>query len=563
MSVGNHTITVTYEGYTASFDITVEAAPEVVYGLTGLTVDGNAVANVNADTLTYNVEIPANQASFPVVEATVSEGATYAVTNPTSFPGSAKVTVSKAGEEDVVYTLNYSTDKAMVTDLSVLGNNTIPETYGGGNVSQKPEYYPNGFVIGAYSHADRKNRTEGGARYSVLEINEPSLVGADYIIGGITWFNGSTPTVTAFKSADDLDWVQFTVNRNAKVHVLKHNTEGKDKLTRYGYTESVSTNDKGYLYVLLNDPNHIYHKYMYTKEFAAGSKVAVPNATDKGNTYAIVVTYDTYEELEGQEPVVPEEPTLTGIEITSEPDKVAYTEGEELELNGLVVKALYSDSSSEEITNYTVSDCDMSVGNHTITVTYEGYTESFDITVEAAPTQEAQLVYDIAYTDNVFENTTVTETTFKPYLSENLQVNSPAYFCRDGVNDSRTSFITEVGDDSYLGLSYMGVGIAWKNSPPFRDYYGTNPDQWFKFTVGKNVKITLLTTAKVDAFETALGFTYAAKSNALKTIINNSTNYTFGHTYTKNFNAGDTIVFPSFRSSNALVILFEEIVSEQ
>ena len=44
---------------------------------------------------------------------------------------------------------------------------------------------------------------------------------------------------------------------------------------------------------------------------------------------------------------------LTGIEVTTEPTKVAYTEGETFDPTGMVVTGTYSDSTTEEITDYT------------------------------------------------------------------------------------------------------------------------------------------------------------------------------------------------------------------
>ncbi len=376
MALGTNTVTVNYAGFTASFDVEVKG---VTFGLSSLKVDGNAVADFDIATKEYNVVIPSTQVKFPVVDAVATEGGLVSVTNPTEFPGKATVKVTKTGEEDAVYTLNYVFDKEIVENVNILGDNKIPEVYGGGNVSAKPKYRKGGFVVGTPAYSDREDRTEGGARYSVLEITDSRLVGGDYITGGITWYNGSTPTVKAFTSTDTLDWLQFTVNRDATVYVLKHHNNDKEKFESYGYTQSVSDNDKGYLYTLLNGSNHRYHKYMYSKKVTAGTKVIVPNSQDNNNMYHTIITYDSYEELK------PQAPSLSGIEITSKPTKLTYTEGEEIDLTGLKVKANYSDNSFEEIDTYTVSECDMSVGKHTITVTYEGYTATFEITVEALP----------------------------------------------------------------------------------------------------------------------------------------------------------------------------------
>ena len=82
------------------------------------------------------------------------------------------------------------------------------------------------------------------------------------------------------------------------------------------------------------------------------------------------------------------ERTLTGIKIVSEPTKKLYTEGEELDLAGLKVVAQYNAAPVEQeitVTPGMVSGYDKDkLGEQTITVTYEGKTATFKVTVEAA-----------------------------------------------------------------------------------------------------------------------------------------------------------------------------------
>ena len=81
--------------------------------------------------------------------------------------------------------------------------------------------------------------------------------------------------------------------------------------------------------------------------------------------------------------------TLVSITVTA-PTKLAYTTADtELDLTGMVVTANYSDATTREITEgYTVSPVDFSTaGDQTVTVTFEGKTDSFQITVaQAKPT---------------------------------------------------------------------------------------------------------------------------------------------------------------------------------
>ena len=87
------------------------------------------------------------------------------------------------------------------------------------------------------------------------------------------------------------------------------------------------------------------------------------------------------------------EPTLEKIEITG-PDKTAYIQGEDLDLTGLTVTAVYSDGNRTEVPegSYTVSGYDENaVGQQTITVTYEDVSASFTVTVEAKEEPQATL----------------------------------------------------------------------------------------------------------------------------------------------------------------------------
>ena len=76
--------------------------------------------------------------------------------------------------------------------------------------------------------------------------------------------------------------------------------------------------------------------------------------------------------------------TLTDITVTA-PTKTEYSVGETLDLSGMSVMATYSDDNTKEVTTgYTISDVDMTTaGTKTVTVTYEGKTANFEITVKA------------------------------------------------------------------------------------------------------------------------------------------------------------------------------------
>ena len=78
------------------------------------------------------------------------------------------------------------------------------------------------------------------------------------------------------------------------------------------------------------------------------------------------------------------ERTLRSIEISKEPTKTKYIEGQDLETAGLEVTAIYSDNSRETLAerDYTVEGYVSTPGTHIITVTYQNLTADFEVTVE-------------------------------------------------------------------------------------------------------------------------------------------------------------------------------------
>jgi len=90
----------------------------------------------------------------------------------------------------------------------------------------------------------------------------------------------------------------------------------------------------------------------------------------------------------------PEPVVLTGITITTPPDKIVYVEGENLDLTGMVVTAEYSDGSFKDVTALVTTDPVIgalldTVGQQVVAVSYkEGTvtkTDDFSVTVKEPP----------------------------------------------------------------------------------------------------------------------------------------------------------------------------------
>lgn len=137
---------------------------------------------------------------------------------------------------------------------------------------------------------------------------------------------------------------------------------------------------------------------------------------------------------------------LTGtLELTTPPTKTQYNVGEELDLTGMVVTAAWSDGTKEAVTDYTVSGYDSSAaGTCSVTVTYQGETVSFEVTVAAAShilreyigSPNLEDVVAVLNTDTGLLTLSGTGTT-KEF--------SPGATCMQGNKDSVTSIVIEDG----------------------------------------------------------------------------------------------------------------------
>ena len=84
--------------------------------------------------------------------------------------------------------------------------------------------------------------------------------------------------------------------------------------------------------------------------------------------------------------------TLSGIAVTTLPTKVEYPVGEAFDATGMVVTATYSDETTAPVAAYTTDapETFATAGTVTITVTFEGKTASFDVTVSEATVEPVE-----------------------------------------------------------------------------------------------------------------------------------------------------------------------------
>ncbi len=185
----------------------------------------------------------------------------------------------------------------------------------------------------------------------------------------------------------DIDWYKFIAP-----------VDGKYKFTLENY--NIYENPTGERWVLNLYVFDVYSKLLLNQQSAGSTEIVL----EEGESYYIKVNAGEFIETSTgnygfkvqcnavpDAPVTPETPaakTLSGITISSLPDKLTYSAGESFDNAGLVVKANYSDGTSKTVTDYTLRGFDSSnEGTKTVTVSYTegGITKTctFDVAVTA------------------------------------------------------------------------------------------------------------------------------------------------------------------------------------
>jgi C1A family cysteine protease len=82
--------------------------------------------------------------------------------------------------------------------------------------------------------------------------------------------------------------------------------------------------------------------------------------------------------------------SVTSLQITTAPDKTEYIEGDSFDKTGMVVQATYKNGNKKYITDYTITNgTNLTKGQTTVTISYDGQTTTQTITVAEAPKTQA------------------------------------------------------------------------------------------------------------------------------------------------------------------------------
>lgn len=193
----------------------------------------------------------------------------------------------------------------------------------------------------------------------------------------------------------------------------------------------------------------------------------------------------------------------TGIKITTAPKKTAYTAGEKFDKTGMVVEVVYSDGSTEKITDYTVPTAALKETDKEITVTYGKFTVKQTITVKAAPK-----VPDTTETENpakTGDTATVNGSSYKiTSVADNkktvtytgsdkkaTKVTVPSTVTIDGTAYK----VTAIADSAFSGSSKLTTVSISPNVTSIGKKAFSGCKKLTKVTIGKDVK-----TIGVNAF---------------------------------------------------------------
>jgi hypothetical protein len=178
---------------------------------------------------------------------------------------------------------------------------------------------------------------------------------------------------------------------------------------------------------------------------------------------------------------VNETKTLESIAVTTLPNKVQYALGanEELDTEGMVVTATYTDGSTAPVTGYTTSGFTANtlntLGPKTITVIYEGKRATFSINVINPDMETVATPVASPVAGTVFNNTQVTLTT----ATSGAQIwyttngNIPA---RDGAGSYR--YITPIPITAAVTITAIAIRDGWNDSGLLTAAYTVQTDAY-------------------------------------------------------------------------------------
>lgn len=236
----------------------------------------------------------------------------------------------------------------------------------------------------------------------------------DVTVNGVSSIEVTPPTKTTYIEGQDLDTdgmvVTAVTSDNQRLVVPDgYSVRGFSKtklgkqvitVTYMGQSATFEINMLSVKGIELTKPTKLEYKYGESLDTAGMSVKAIydDNQSETVKSGYSVTGYDktksgkqtitvTYRNKTATFDVTVAEPQITKIELTSAPSITEYYVGQDLKTDGMVVTVTYEDESTQATTAYTLSGYDKNkVGTQTVTVSYKGFTATFDVTVKESET---------------------------------------------------------------------------------------------------------------------------------------------------------------------------------
>ena len=310
------------------------------------------VANVDSVKKTYTYGEVLDLTGL-VVSATYSDNTVENVTGYTTNPA-AGAALNEVGNKDVVVTYQGKTDKFTITVDKALTSITLDTNAVKKEYNYGERFDLTGLVVTAnYNDGSKKEVTD----YSyAIDENEGFFTLGSHTVTIDYQGKKETFTVTVAKVFTDIEIDVNNVKKDYKHHENLDLTGLVVKAVYSDDSKETVTN--------------------YTTDPANGT------ALDTAGVTRVAVTYEgkvkTFDVLVNK--------VLESISLDTTNVKKVYNYGEQLDLTGLVVVGNYSDNSTSEISGGYTSNIGHGtklefVGGRTITISYNGKTDSFSITV--------------------------------------------------------------------------------------------------------------------------------------------------------------------------------------
>ena len=408
-STGTKTVTVTYEGKTATFDVTVVAKSlsgiAVTTKPTKLTyIEGTTLDTTNmALTLTYDngttepvtsgwttaydftstgtktvtVTYGGKTATFDVTVVAKSLSGIAVTTKPTKLTYIEGTTLDTT---NMALTLTYDngTTEPVTSgwttayDFTSTGTKTVTVTYGGKTATFDVTVVAKSLSgIAVTTKPTKLTYIEGTA----LDTTNMALT--------LTYDNGTTEPVTSgWTTAYDFTSTgtkTVTVTYGGKtatfdVTVVAKSLSGiavTTKPTKLIYIEGTTLDTTNMALTLTYDngtTKSITSGWTETYDFSStGTKTITVTYGNKTATFNVTVVAKS----------------LSGITVTTKPTKLTYYIDESLDKTGMIVAAIYDNGLSETVTDYTVAYDFSQPGSRSVTISYNSRTTVFNVTVKS------------------------------------------------------------------------------------------------------------------------------------------------------------------------------------